>query len=232
MGLNTDIRHIAREVFRHEIEQLGLLARTAVAPSARAEAKADTPARSATSGASRDGGGPPALRDGGASDRPALREAGHLVPRAPPDLSQPNFDAPEAAWFLRYATMKAFYQAVRRYGIPHVRRGQRVMLFRRADLEKFLASRSRGRWTSGVTPACQESERTMGVEKYTTPGGKIAWMVDLTATLPNGREVRFRKRKIPTKEQAKALEAKTLKEIFDDTYFENRRRQIIRVKQL
>jgi integrase len=72
----------------------------------------------------------------------------------------------------------------------------------------------------------------MGVEKYTTPGGKIAWMVDLTATLPNGREVRFRKRKIPTKGQAKALEAKTLQEIFDDTYFENRRREVVTVKQL
>ena len=54
----------------------------------------------------------------------------------------------------------------------------------------------------------------MGVEKYTTAGGKTAWMVDLTATLPSGQEVRFRKRKIATKEQAKALEAKKLEEIF------------------
>lgn len=68
---------------------------------------------------------------------------GHLVPHAAGDPAQPNFDAAEAAWFLRYPTMKAFYQAVRRYGIPHARRGERVMLFRRADLEKFLASRSR-----------------------------------------------------------------------------------------
>ena len=72
----------------------------------------------------------------------------------------------------------------------------------------------------------------MGVEKYTTPGGKTAWMVDLTATLPNGREVRFRKRKIPTREQAKALEAKTLQEVFDNTYFQNRRRDVVTVKQL
>lgn len=72
----------------------------------------------------------------------------------------------------------------------------------------------------------------MGVEKYTTPGGKTAWMVDLTAKLPNGREVRFRKRKIPTKEQARALEAKTLQEVFNDTYFENRSRDVITVKQL
>jgi hypothetical protein len=69
--------------------------------------------------------------------------AEHLVPRAPSDSAQPIFDAAEAAWFLRYSTMKAFYQAVHRYGIPHARRGARVMLFRRADLEKFLASRTR-----------------------------------------------------------------------------------------
>jgi len=68
-----------------------------------------------------------------------------VTPHAPADLAQPNFDAAEAAWFLRYTTIKSFYQAVRRYGIPHARRGHRVMLFTRADLEKFLASRSRGR---------------------------------------------------------------------------------------
>jgi len=72
----------------------------------------------------------------------------------------------------------------------------------------------------------------MGVEKYTTPGGKTAWMVDLTAKLPNGREVRIRKRKIPTREQAKALESKTLEEIFDNTYFENRRTIALTVRQL
>jgi integrase len=72
----------------------------------------------------------------------------------------------------------------------------------------------------------------MGVEKYTTPGGKIAWMVDLTAKLPNGREVRFRKRKIPTREQAKALESKTLGEIFDSIYFESRRTIALTIRQL
>lgn len=72
----------------------------------------------------------------------------------------------------------------------------------------------------------------MGVEKYTTPGGKTAWMVDLTAKLPNGREVRIRKRKIPTRELAKALESKTLEEIFDNTYFANRRTITLTVRQL
>ena len=72
----------------------------------------------------------------------------------------------------------------------------------------------------------------MGVEKYTTPGGKTAWMVDLTARLPTGQEVRFRKRKIATKEQAKALEAKKLEEIFQGTYFEQRRTAALTVRQL
>jgi hypothetical protein len=81
---------------------------------------------------------------GAPAPTPVQRANGeHLVPRAPSDPAQPIFDAAEAAWFLRYSTMKAFYQAVHRYGIPHARRGARVMLFRRADLEKFLASRTR-----------------------------------------------------------------------------------------
>lgn len=63
-------------------------------------------------------------------------------PRSPDDPAHPILDAAEAAWFLRFSTVKAFYQAVHRYGIPHARRGARVMLFRRADLEKFLASRT------------------------------------------------------------------------------------------
>lgn len=90
---------------------------------------------------------PPAEQDTGARvPPPSQRTCGeHLVPHAPGDPTQPNFDAAEAAWFLRYSTMKAFYQAVHRYGIPHARRGSRVMLFRRVDLEKFIASRSRGR---------------------------------------------------------------------------------------
>lgn len=67
------------------------------------------------------------------------------APRAPPDPTHPILDAAEAAWFLRFTTLKAFYQAVHRYGIPHARRGARVMLFRRTDLEKFLASRTRSR---------------------------------------------------------------------------------------
>jgi hypothetical protein len=148
MGLNTDIRQIAREVFRDEIKQLELALRTGVTSPAPAEGKAEPQAPPAGSGTPRDDGGPSALRLGRSSTPPASSDARadqHLVPHAPADPSQPYFDAAEAAWCLRYPTMKAFYQAVRRYGIPHARRGQRVMLFRRADLEKFLALRSRGR---------------------------------------------------------------------------------------
>ena len=147
MGLNTDIRQIAREVFRDECEQLGLSLRAGVTSAAVGDAKRETPAHSGMSGTSRDDAGRPALPVvvGGASTSPALKGGGHLIPRAPPDPSQPNLDAAEAAWFLRYSTMKAFYQAVHRYGIRHARRGTRVMLFRRADLEKFLASRTRDR---------------------------------------------------------------------------------------
>ncbi len=76
---------------------------------------------------------------------PERRGADTNAPRTPADPNQPNFDAAEAAWFLRYPTVKAFYHAVRRYGIPHSRKGERSMLFKRSDLEKFVASRSRFR---------------------------------------------------------------------------------------
>jgi integrase len=46
------------------------------------------------------------------------------------------------------------------------------------------------------------------------------------------QEVRFRKRKIATKEQAKALEAKKLQEIFEGTYFQQRRTTALTVRQL
>lgn len=145
MGLNTDIRQIAREVFRDEIEQLGLPLRAGATLPAPAGGTAEASGRPTTPGAPGDSGALPAIRGERTSARTEDGKSGHLVPRAPADPSQPNLDAAEAAWYLRYPTMKAFYQAVRRYGIPHSRRGQRVMLFRRADLEKFLASRSRWR---------------------------------------------------------------------------------------
>lgn len=145
MGLNTDIRQIAREVFRDELEQRGLSLRPGVTSDV-VGGKLETPARPDISGKSRDDGGPPPPPAvGGAGSRPAPKGGGHLIPRAPANLAQPNLDAAEAAWFLRYTSMKAFYQAVHRYGIPHARRGARVMLFRRADLEKFIASRTRDR---------------------------------------------------------------------------------------
>jgi len=87
------------------------------------------------------------LTDATAAPRAVAPERGSdsNAPRAPADRYQPNFDAAEAAWFLRYPTIKAFYHAVRRYGIPHSRKGERSLIFKRAELERFLASRSRFR---------------------------------------------------------------------------------------
>ncbi len=47
----------------------------------------------------------------------------------------------------------------------------------------------------------------MGVEKYTVRG-RAFWRVDEWLTLADQRLVRFRQRKIPTKEMALALSAK------------------------
>jgi hypothetical protein len=128
MGLDSAIRKLVREV------------RELVADEVRAH----------MSGEARDPAGTdqrvvpgPAARSDPPTRTVGPPENGHPVPHAPSDLAQPILDAAEAAWILRYPTLKAFYQAVHRYGIPHARRGHRVMLFRRADLEKFLASRTR-----------------------------------------------------------------------------------------
>ena len=59
----------------------------------------------------------------------------------------------------------------------------------------------------------------MGVQKYTS-GGSVFFKVDETITLPNGREQRFRKRRIPTKEQALALVAKARSAAFEGRYFD------------
>ena len=59
----------------------------------------------------------------------------------------------------------------------------------------------------------------MGVSKYQS-NEKTFWMVDEWFPLPNGRLVRFRKRKIPTREQAMALVAKRRAEAFEGRYFE------------
>ncbi len=59
----------------------------------------------------------------------------------------------------------------------------------------------------------------MGVSKYQVGSGTF-WMVDEWLLLPNGQATRFRKRKIPTKEQAVALVAKARAEEFEGRYFD------------
>jgi integrase len=59
----------------------------------------------------------------------------------------------------------------------------------------------------------------MGVTRYESKG-RVFWQVDETLTTPEGREVRLRKRKIPTKEQAVAFVAKARAEAFEGRYFE------------
>jgi integrase len=59
----------------------------------------------------------------------------------------------------------------------------------------------------------------MGVSKYMNRGHHY-WQVDETITMPNGRENRFRKRRIPTKEQALALVAKARAAAFEGRHFD------------
>ena len=58
----------------------------------------------------------------------------------------------------------------------------------------------------------------MGVSKYVAKG-KTWWRVDEWLTLPDGRLIRYRKKKIPTKEQAGVLAAKKKAEAFDGKFF-------------
>ena len=59
----------------------------------------------------------------------------------------------------------------------------------------------------------------MGVIKYESRGRSF-WQVDETLVTPDGREVRLRKRRIPTKEQAVAFVAKARADAFEGRYFE------------
>ncbi|HTP24062.1 MAG TPA: site-specific integrase [Anaeromyxobacteraceae bacterium] len=59
----------------------------------------------------------------------------------------------------------------------------------------------------------------MGVMKYESRG-RLFWQVDETLVMPDGREVRMRKRRIPTKELAVALVAKARADAFEGRYFE------------
>lgn len=66
-----------------------------------------------------------------------------MTPRPPEDPNQPHFDAAEAAHYCRFKTVGAFRQTVCRYGIPSLKSGKRRKLYRRIDLDKFLARGAR-----------------------------------------------------------------------------------------
>ena len=59
----------------------------------------------------------------------------------------------------------------------------------------------------------------MGVIKYESRGRSF-WQVDETLVMPDGRAVRLRKRRIPTKEQAVAFVSKARANAFEGRYFE------------
>ena len=72
----------------------------------------------------------------------------------------------------------------------------------------------------------------MGVKKYRTKKKETFWEVDEWLTLPDGSRKRFRVRKIPTKEQAVALQAKARAETFEGKFFEKRKESKLTVTQL
>ena len=71
-------------------------------------------------------------------------------------------------------------------------------------------------------PVCRQTRKTMGISKYTLSNGKTFWQVNTWLTLPDGTAKRFSKRKIPTREQAVALEAKKKSEAFEGRYLPER----------
>src|SRR5260370_15792448 len=72
----------------------------------------------------------------------------------------------------------------------------------------------------------------MGVSKYVAKG-KTWWRVDEWLTLPDGRLIRYRKKKIPTKEQAGVLAAKKKTEAFEGQFFVRQKREATKtVKEL
>jgi integrase len=70
----------------------------------------------------------------------------------------------------------------------------------------------------------------MGVSKYVM-NGRTCWQVDEWLTLSDGTTKRFRKKKIPTKEQAVVLVAKVKAEEFEGRYFDRLKAPTITVKE-
>ena len=72
----------------------------------------------------------------------------------------------------------------------------------------------------------------MGVEKYTTRKGVTYWMVDEWLPMPDGTRIRYRQRRLPTKEQAMALLAKKRTEAYEDRYFDRRKESTLTLQDL
>jgi excisionase family DNA binding protein len=53
-------------------------------------------------------------------------------------MTSPYLTTDEAAAYLRYASVQAFRRIVRRRGIPHIRRGRRL-IFTQAHLDEWMA---------------------------------------------------------------------------------------------
>ncbi|MFC1609708.1 tyrosine-type recombinase/integrase [Myxococcota bacterium] len=70
----------------------------------------------------------------------------------------------------------------------------------------------------------------MSVARYKTRNG-VRWKVDEWLATPDGKLVRFRKRNIPTKEQAMALVAKVRAEAFEGRFFERHKECKLTVTQ-
>jgi len=71
----------------------------------------------------------------------------------------------------------------------------------------------------------------MGVSKYTARG-KTWWRVDEWLTLPDGKVARYRKKRIPTKEQANMLAAKVKAETFEGRFFVRQKEPTTTVREL
>ena len=75
-------------------------------------------------------------------------------------IESPYLTAEEAATYLRFPTVHWFRVAVRRYGIPHLRRGRR-MFFTTQSLDEYMAVASgatgprRRRRTDRVSPVTE-----------------------------------------------------------------------------
>lgn len=70
----------------------------------------------------------------------------------------------------------------------------------------------------------------MGVTKYTARG-TTWWKVDEWVTRPDGSLARFRKKRIPTREQAMALAAKVMADAFEGRFFDRARPSTLTVRK-